>query len=164
MKKCSSCGKIYEGDVSFCSVCGAQVVEEVAEPVNNDVAEPVNNDGVSEEKPKKLLSVLIPFASDILTILTVFFSAVAVALHQVSVSVNISSYTYKIYASASVSPEAACSIFALLFALPTLALAVLSFIQSLVKREDLENKFAAIKKLAIGTFLVIFTIILVANI
>ena len=65
MIKCSSCGKIYEGDVSFCSVCGAQVVEEVAEPVNND--------GVSEEKPKKLLSVLIPFVSDILTILTVFF-------------------------------------------------------------------------------------------
>ena len=87
-------------------------------------------------------------------IVSAFFAAVALATSYVRVR------TY----SASLVPGTGSAVFALLFAMGGLGLAVVSFIFSMKNGADLKTKFNKITSMASGFLLFILSIVLLAQV
>ena len=156
MKNCTNCNAQLEDNAVFCSACGTQqpVVEEA--PV--EVAP-------APEKEKFSLVGLFSFIGDIMAILSAFFSVVAIVSANIDVNVYTSSYLSSgIRAYAYLETLPGCGVFALLLSLGVIGSGVLSLIVSLKKREGINALFANIKKLTIGLFLLILSIIVLAHI
>jgi hypothetical protein len=156
MKFCTNCNAQLEDNAVFCSACGTQqpVVEEA--PVE-----------VAPAPAKEKLGIvgLFSFIGDIMAILSAFFSVAAILVANIDVNVYTSSYLSSgIRAYAYLETGAGCGVFALLFSFGVIGSGVLSLIASLKKREGVKALFANIKKLTLGSFLLILSIIVLAHI
>lgn len=149
MKNCPNCNIQYEDSVNFCNNCGSALV----------AAEVTEAPAAAEYKP----NVLFTFLFKVLAIVSAMFAACSIASPYLNVSVNYNKYlgTFSTYEYFRFSTGAA--VFALLLALGTLAFAVLTFIQGLIKKGGKEALFDGIVRLAIGTALLIVSIVILAH-
>lgn len=143
---CPSCAKEYQDEVAFCSACGTKVVP-VQEPVETVPANTIQ----PAEQP--FILVLLSFLANVVQIVSAFFAAAALATFKV----KLRSY------SASIIPGTGCSVFALLFAIGGLALAIVSFILTMKKGADLKTMFTKITGMTSGFLLFILSIVLLAQ-
>ncbi len=148
MKNCPNCNIQYEDSVNFCNNCGTELVAEETEAA-----------AVAEYKP----NFLFVFLYKVLAIVSAMFAACSIASPYYSVSVNYNKYlgTFSAYEIFRFGTGAA--VFALLLALGTLAFAVLTFIQGLIKKGGKEALFDGIVRLAIGTALLIVSIVILVH-
>lgn len=153
MKNCPNCNLKFDDSVNFCNACGTALVAEETPVVA--VAAPV-----VETKP----NVLFAFLFKVLAVLSAMFGACGIASAYIDVSVYYSSYTSNFNGYGYFEIDPTCAVFALLLALGTVGLAVLSFIQGLIKKAGKEALFENIFKLVLSTALLIFSIVLLANI
>ncbi len=151
MKNCPNCNVQYEDSINFCQNCGSalDVVEEVCEPAPK-----------AEYKP----NVLFTFLYKVFAVLSTMFGLCSLASPYLNVSINSSYYSSSFYASESFGYDTATAVFALLLALGTLAFAILTFIQGLIKKGGKEALFDGIVRLVTGTALLIFSIVLLAHV
>ena len=153
---CPNCGKEYPDEVAFCSACGTKVVP-VQEPEPVEVA-PAN---AIQPAEMPFIVVLLSFIGNVVQIVSAFFAAVALATPYIYVKVR-SSYS-SVYATTTYNPGTGCSVFALLFAMGGVALAVVSFIFAMKNGADLKTKFNKITSLASAGLLFILSIVLLAQ-
>ena len=154
MKNCPNCKAEYEDSAKFCNNCGTELVDSTPAPAVSEAPAPA----------EKKVNWLFTFLGNILGIFSLFFGGCALAAAELDVNVYYSKYTGNLtgYGYLEVSPASA--VFALLFALGTLAFAVINFIQVLVKRVGKEAMFNGICRLTAATALVIYSTVLCANI
>ncbi len=156
MKFCVKCGNQLDENSAFCAACGTRVEEEAPVKAPEESAAPA-------PAPAKKGG-LLAFIGDMLAIVTSFFYAVAIASANLDVNVYYNKYSAKISAYGYFEPEAGCAIFGFILALGAIAMGVIGLIATIKNRGGKEGLFDAIKKLAIGTFLAILGIVLMANI
>ena len=150
MYVCPNCNARYDSETNFCTACGSKVELEQAE--------------VSVKAPatgESAIMVLFGFLSNLALVFSGFFGMVAMATPYIYTSIRSGYYSY--YASTSYSPNEACSVFCLLFALAAMGLGAVNFVFSLIKKAERKAVFANITKLVAGLLLFIFSIVLVAN-
>ena len=158
MKICNNCNATFEDNVNFCSVCGAKL-EEAPAPA------PVTPAPEAPAPKKSVAPVILGFISNVASVLSVFFALCAIALPYIRVSVSLSKYSSSgISAHAYIYHEEALAVFAFLFSMAALVLAIISGIMVFTKRPCIEKLFATIAKLVMNFFLFVFGIILLANI
>ena len=156
MKSCVNCKNQMEDTAMFCPVCGTQqpapVVEEAA-PAPAPVQE------------KKSIVNLFAFIGDLLAILSGFFAAVSVAVANIDVNVYISKYSSSgINAYGYFEVDEGCAVLSFLLSFGVIGAGVLELISSLKNRKGQKAIFKSIKKIALGTFLFIFGIVLMTQI
>ncbi len=149
---CPNCGKEFNNEVAFCADCGTKVV--VKAPVEAAPA-------VANKPAESFVVTLLSFLANAVQIVSAFFAAVALATPYIYVRLRSSSYSS--YVTTTFHPNTGCSVFALLFALGGLALAVVSFVFSMKNGADLKTKFAKITGMASGFLLFILSIVLLAQ-
>lgn len=151
---CPNCGKTYEDEVAFCSACGTKVIVKPA---------PVEEAPDNAIKPaESFIVTLMSFLANAVQIVSAFFAAAALATPYIYVRLKSSSYSS--YVTTTFHPNTGCSVFALLFALGGLGLAVVSFIFSMKNGADLKTKFNKITSMASGFLLFILSIVLLAQV
>lgn len=149
MKNCPNCNSVFEDSNTFCSTCGTQL-------------ETVKQESAPAPRTEKTGSLVLTFISNVLSVFSLFFALVAIALPYIRVSVNVTSA--KIYAHAYLYPEEGCAVFSMLFALGALVLAIIGAIMCFTQKLGAEKNFSRITKLAANVFLFILSVILVSNI
>lgn len=151
MKNCPNCNLKFDDSVNFCNACGTALVAEEVTVVAPATA------------PAAKKNVLFDFLFKALAVLSAMFGACGMASAYIDVSVYYSTYTSKFNGYGYFEIDPTCAVFALLLALGTVALAVLSFIQGLIKKAGKEALFENIFKLVLSSALLIFSIVLLAN-
>ncbi len=149
MKICPNCNKQYDDSNTFCASCGVQL-------------NTVKNDSAPAPRTEKTGSIILNFISSILSVISVFFGLVSIALPYIRVNVNVTSS--KIYAYAYMYPEEGCAIFAVLFAIAAFIVGLIGAIMCFSQKLGIEKNFSRITKLVASVFLLIFSIILASNI
>lgn len=153
MKICPNCNKQYEDNCTFCATCGIQL---------NSVAQAPATPEVPKTPKEKSGSVIMTFISNVLSVISLFFGLVAIAVPYIRVSVNVGK-SYNIYAYGYHYPEEGCAVFALIFALGAFVVGLIAAIQCFTQKLGMEKNFSKITKLVANTFLLIFAIILVSE-
>ena len=154
MYVCTNCGKEYASEASFCASCGGKVV--AFEAPQAPAQAPAN----ALKTGEPFIVTLMGFLAKVVQIITVFFAAVAMATPYIYVRIKTSSYS--VYATTTFQPDETCSVFALLFALAGMGLAVVSFIFALKNGADLKTKFSKITGLTSALLLFILSIVLLS--
>lgn len=179
MKICSNCNSQFDDNTIFCSTCGSRLdAQQNPQPqysqpqfsqpqysqpqyAQPQYAPPTPPAPKSKSNEPNKASVILGFIGRLACIISAFFALCAIATPYIRVSVNT---TYSnIYAYAYFRPEEACSVISFLFALAALALVTVSAIMVFTKRPKTEVLFSKISGIALSFFLMIFTIVLMAN-
>lgn len=157
MKICPFCGAQLDDSVSFCSTCGnAQAPVAAATPVT-----PVAP--VAPVAPNKPYVSVLGFISKLFSIFSAMFIGCGLAAAYLDIDVNLSSYTYNLYAHGYFEPDESCAIMALLTALAALVLAIIAFIRTLVKRGGAEKILASIAQMVATFAALIVSFVMLAN-
>ncbi len=149
MKICPSCGMQYDDANNFCNACGTMLNAADSAPETPEVC----------NKPNVLMS----FLGNLLAIFSAMFGACSVASAAIDGYVSYSKYSSSINVYGYIENSPASAVIALLLALGALAFGVIHFIQVLQKKAGKEALFSAICRIAGSVALLIFSIVLCAN-
>ncbi|MBR0446969.1 MAG: zinc ribbon domain-containing protein [Clostridia bacterium] len=153
MKVCPNCGAQYDDAINFCSACGTATVASAPVVVEAPVVAPA--------APEKKSNPIFGFIGKILSILSAMFIGCGIAGSYIDVNVYVGSYSVNGYGY--FEPDETCSVFAFLLAMGALAMAVISFIQTLIKKGGIEKIFAAIVQMTLAMAAMIVSIVMMAN-
>ena len=154
MKFCEKCGHQLLDEAVVCVNCGCATSRNASSPV----VEPV----VVKEKKGNAL-VVFNFVSSVFIALCLFFAFSAIAFANVRTTVDIGTYTYKVYANSYFRLDPAGAILTLLCSLGALGFGVVSFVLALVKKVEADKLFNSIFRLIAGILLVVLSLIFIGN-
>lgn len=150
MKYCEKCGAELFDDAVICTKCG-RMLETTKEKEKELLP--------LEKKPSTLLNVF-NFVFSLLAVITLFWMIEAIGYSYVGVDVSVSSYTGKITSYAWFYPESGFTVLAFIFALPSFAFGIVSFVMTLVEKHRGERLLSGVFKLVVGVLLLIGAITL----
>lgn len=174
MKFCTSCGQQLADDAMFCSVCGtkqeAPVVEAAPAVEPAPVVEaapavepvPAVEPAPAPQKEKNGIFSLFSFIGDLMAIVSAFFAVASLAAADLDINAYIGYSSVNAYGY--LETNGFCAVMSFLLSMGVIATGVLSLISSLKNGEGKCGLFKSIKKLTVGSFLFILSIILMAHI